>query len=460
MKQRSELLKWLLVALISLWCINGLLSQHSVPGKHWLQYADVTEAGFSEETLERIVSRFDSSQAATLLVIYRGKVLLSKGDVTRRFMTHSIRKSYMNALYGVYINNGQLDLTNNLQSLGIDDVSSLTDEEKKATIGDLLSARSGIYLPAAYSPKSMAKNLPARGSHAPGTYWYYNNWDFNVLSTILEQQIGNQVFEVFYQKLAQPLGMEDFRLMDGHYRYEPEISQHPAYLFKMSARDMARFGLLYLNQGKWNNQQLIPADWVRKSTSTISKDLGAFGKRGGYGYLWWVSDDFYGHRMFYASGSGGHRIVVFPEDDLVVVHQVNTYLGKNVANQQLMLLLKDILEAKIGEGIANPSVINFASEPNRPKLQVDLKEDVASKYFGKYKHPFLGNFIIRQGKTGLELATNVGKFRLFAIDENHFFAEDLETVMEMQPAPDEAQKFIVKPIFAPDRSLLKAVFYY
>ena len=56
----------------------------------------------------------------------------------------------------------------------------------------------------------MKKNRPARGSHAPGTFRYYNNWDFNVLGTIFEKRTGLKIGEAFYQRIAKPIGMQDF----------------------------------------------------------------------------------------------------------------------------------------------------------------------------------------------------------------------------------------------------------
>src|SRR5207247_606298 len=84
------------------------------------------------------------------------------------------------------------------QELGIDDSEpSLTPEEKKATLGDLLKARSGVYHPALYETPGMKAARPRRSSHAHGTFWYYNNWDFNVLGTVFERQTKNSLFREF-----------------------------------------------------------------------------------------------------------------------------------------------------------------------------------------------------------------------------------------------------------------------
>jgi CubicO group peptidase (beta-lactamase class C family) len=175
----------------------------------------------------------------------------------------------------------------------------------------------------------MKRNRPARGSHAPGTFWYYNNWDFNVLGTIFEKETGLKIGDAFYQRIAKPIGMQDFQPGDVYYLPGP-ISVHPAYHFEITARDLARFGLLYLRHGRWNNRQIVPGAWVDKSThaSEMLKVNGV--DVGGYEYLWWVE---YGGvhtfpeaslpSMFSARGAGGHYLLVIPSLDLVIVHRTN-----------------------------------------------------------------------------------------------------------------------------------------
>ena len=113
----------------------------------------------------------------------------------------------------------------------------------------MISARSGVYLPAAYGA-SQEKGRPARGSHSPGTHWFYNNWDFNIAGVVYERATGEDLYESFDRRLAKPLGMEDWNPADGFRVYEPTKSRHPAHTFRISTRDLARFGQLYLQEGK------------------------------------------------------------------------------------------------------------------------------------------------------------------------------------------------------------------
>ncbi len=224
----------------------------------WQTYKRVEDAGFSKAGLDSVAGAFEQMQSESFMVIHKGNVLLSLGDPSRRFMCHSIRKSFMSAMYGIYLEKGDLDLSKTLKELNIQDKEALTDVELNATVEHLISARSGIYHSAAYEPRSMKANRPERGSAKPGEAFFYNNWDFNTLVTIFNQETNQDFFEAFMRNIANPIGMQDLRIEDMTYRNEPDKSIHPAYLFKMSSRDLARFGQLYLNKGMWDEKRILP----------------------------------------------------------------------------------------------------------------------------------------------------------------------------------------------------------
>ena len=260
------------------------LAQAQNPLGTWEQYRTPEEAGWSSLKLKEAEEFYETLDAAAFLVIYDGRVLAAWGDIYRRYMCHSVRKSFLSALYGTHVDDGSLDIDRTLGELKIDDKQPLSDGEKQATVRDLLKARSGVYHPAAYETEQMKRTRPERGSHSPNTFWYYNNWDFNTLCTVLEQETGKDVFSDFDDRIAAPLQMEDFRLIDGYHHYEPQHSLHPAYPFKMSARDMARFGLLFLLEGRWNGQETISREGIVESTTPYSE----VGEGVGYGYMWWL----------------------------------------------------------------------------------------------------------------------------------------------------------------------------
>jgi len=282
------------------------------------------EAGISREKLDAIVDFCEESGSAALLILHDGKVVLSWGEAETKYPIHSIRKALLNSLYGIHVERGDIDLDKTLEELGIDDIPPvLTEEEKQAKVLDLLRSRSGVYHPAAAEAQVMIDSRPARGSHLPGSFFYYNNWDFNALGTIFEQETGRGSYEAFYEEIAQPLGMTDFQVEDGMYWYEEEKSLHPAYHFYMTAHDMALYGLLYMNKGAWKGRQIVPAEWIAESTRThsvIDPETGF-----GYGYLWYVLPEELGlGRVFLHTGAGIHLLGVLPDLKVVVVHRVDT----------------------------------------------------------------------------------------------------------------------------------------
>lgn len=332
------------------------------PDGGWLQHADASEAGFSRVALDEARAKADSLGSAAVLVVTDGRVVAAWGDLDRPFEAYSVRKSLVSALYGIAVERDLVELDVTLADLGIDDREGLTDIERSARVADLLAARSGVYHPAAYSPSGMEAGLPARGSHAPGTYWYYNNWDFNVAGVILERETGLPVRQAFGAWIADPIGMEDYDPEDGYDAYEPSKSIHPAQTFRISARDLARLGQLYLEDGRWNGEQIVPASWIERSTRVVS-DIGG-GQ--GYGLMWWVYpagtlpadvySEVWRYDVIQARGSGGQALFVIPGADLVVVHRSDHERGRSVDGLDVWKLVDRIVGARTGEPVADPAL--------------------------------------------------------------------------------------------------------
>ncbi|MBE9541639.1 MAG: serine hydrolase, partial [Proteobacteria bacterium] len=174
-----------------------------------LEYVVPEEVGWSSVKLEEAENYAEQIGSAAVMALYKGKVFFSWGKINQKYLIHSIRKPFLCALYGIYVKRGLIDLDKNLDELGIDDIPpGLTSIEKQATVRDLLMSRSGVYHEAAAEAQVMIKTRPERGSHAPGTFFYYNNWDFNVLGTIFEKQTGKKIFEAFKEEIADPIGMQ------------------------------------------------------------------------------------------------------------------------------------------------------------------------------------------------------------------------------------------------------------
>jgi CubicO group peptidase (beta-lactamase class C family) len=330
-------------------------AQDSFPGKTWELEKRPEDFGYSSDKLADAKEFADTIDTAAFMVIVNGKLICQWGDVSKKYITHSTRKSFLSALYGKYVHNGIIDLNKSMGDLSIDDEPPLTDQEKRATIRDCLKARSGVFHPAEAETDGMHDLKPERGTFRAGEFWLYNNWDFNVLGTIFQELTGKNIFQAFKEDIAGPIGMQDFVPEDGR-SFRTTRSIHEAYMFVISARDMARFGLLFLRNGRWNGRLVIPEEWIRASTTYFSD--AAIYRSDGYGYMWWVvkHHNKYPHfpnvelqeGAYSARGYGGHYIVVLPDKDMVVVHRVDTFQeGNYVLPHQFGSLLKMILDAKI-----------------------------------------------------------------------------------------------------------------
>lgn len=275
------------------------------------------------------------------MIVHDGLVVAEWGDVSRKSNLHSGRKSFMSALIGIAVARGQIHLDDTLAQLGIDDNEpSLSPIEKGATVRMLLEARSGVYHPSVYETAAMEASKPPRYSHPPGTFWYYNNWDFNTVGAIYEKATGEDIFKALQTEIADPIGMQDYRPSDGHYVSGGFATRYPAYPLNMSARDLARFALLYLHNGRWRDRQIVPAEWVAESTHSYSDT-----PTGGYGYMWWTSVPASGPRgpkvallrpTYWADGYLGQYAVVVPSLDLVVVNLVDSRLTSRRMEQLKM----------------------------------------------------------------------------------------------------------------------------
>jgi CubicO group peptidase (beta-lactamase class C family) len=270
----------------------------------------------------RDVAKAGGSDA--FMVITDGRVVLADGAISTPMTVASIRKSLISALYGRLIDAGKIRLDDRVGALGVSDDAVLTDAERGATVRDLLTATSGVFVPTAAETEVMKAKRPKRGSHPTGTFWYYNNWDFNVLGDIYQRASTRSVFTAFDEEIAKPLCMQDWDVYrDGVYDYDPAAPRFPAYRTALSARDLARFGLLYLNGGAWNGKQIVPKAWVAESTRGMWKTDFAGDLNERYGFLWWVTKDNPAHPAlvgsFTAAGFYGQKMTILPAINTVIL---------------------------------------------------------------------------------------------------------------------------------------------
>jgi len=291
-------------------------------------------------SLLRLLARLDTT---ALTAVHRGRVIASYGDERLNSYLASARKSLVSMIFGVSVARGRIDPDATLESIGFDDIGGLLAIERTATIRHLLMARSGVYHRAA-NLGDATDRAPPRGSVQPGEYFLYNNWDFNALGAIFEKLTGRGLYQAFAEDIAGPIGMQDWDIGLQPVRNDTRQSAHPAQHFVLSTRDMARIGLLMLQEGRWDRQQVVPRSWVRLTTrittpATEVARTSPFFDGLGYGYLWWVFDPAAGWDAgmkggYTASGAAVQFITILPALDLVVAHKTQAPSELNVSPQQ------------------------------------------------------------------------------------------------------------------------------
>ena len=327
------------------------------PGKTWeyVGRSDLAAHGWSAEALQK-TSAFirDGSHTTGLVVVDRGRVVYQYGDIQELSYVASVRKSILSMLYGYWVENGTIKLDATLEDLKIDDIGGLLPAEKKATVRDVITARSGVYHPASYSGDDLAQ-APPRGSQKPGTYMLYSNWDFNVAGFIFEQLTKRDIYDELQAQLAIPLQFEDWDRSAQHKEGDLTVSKYPAYPIWVSTRDMARIGYLMLSEGNWNGRQIVSRDWSRRIVSVVTPvpEMNPTRRRDGYfgyGYMWWVWDGpkaigpFKG--AYSAVGAVGQWITVFPSLQLVIAHKTHNIYGRTTSAASWQRIIELLFEAR------------------------------------------------------------------------------------------------------------------
>ena len=289
-----------------------------------------------------------------VVVLYKGQLIAERyadgfGAKTR-LAGWSMTKSVFGALIGILVKQGRLQIE---VPAPVPEWRDTLDPRHAITITNLLQQRSGLDFEEIYSKSSDAtKMLYERAdmggftaSHdlknKPGSIFYYSSGNSNILSRIIRQTLGDSLYYSFpYKELLYKLAMYSAVI-------EPDASGSfvgSSYMYA-TARDWARFGLLYLNDGVYNNERILPEGWVNRSRQPVSAD------HRGYGFQIWLnagSDTSFKHypdapaEMFYADGFESQMIFIIPSKDLVVVRLGLTQHNNFDGNKFLRELLSAI----------------------------------------------------------------------------------------------------------------------
>ncbi len=300
----------------------------------------------------------DEQVTLSLLVIYKGQIIherYAEGvDITTKTRTWSTAKSIAATLVGMLVDEGKMKLD---ESLGFDWLPEAPKPEKdprnEITLRNALQMSSGLY------PVDNSKMEYATGSgmsywagasssvgarnraliREPGTVWDYENYDCLLAVMAMRKALGDdKTYHEYPQKaLFDKIGMRNtFVSMD---RFGDFIFSSQVYT---NARDLGRFGLLYLNRGKWNGEQIVSEEWIDFVTSPApsTAETGNF-----YGGQWWlVPDDRTDvpKTAYSTAGNRGQYTIVVPSHDLVIVRRGLDYGKQGFNNWDLT---REVLKA-------------------------------------------------------------------------------------------------------------------
>ena len=309
----------------------------STPEKQDLNPLLVSELYLDASKLETLYS---------LLVIKDGSLIaekyFNKGSIDQLSKRASVTKSYISALLGIALDKGFIkSIDDKMNDFFPEIADQLTDVRKKEiTIREMLQMRAGYpweetdttYWNAIWSGKYIDKIETIPLTEDPGKKFQYSNLTSNWLGIIISRACGKDLKSFGEENLFNPLNVKlgDWpKDLDGYYIGSGDI--------QFTARDMAKFGLLYLNEGKLNGKQLIPSEWVNESFMSYSKDVSSAGIESGkvgsyfhnigYGYQWW-SATVGEHKFNLAWGHGGQFIILLKDLDLIIVSTANPFYGK------------------------------------------------------------------------------------------------------------------------------------
>ena len=294
---------------------------------------------------------------------------------------YSLSKSFTSTAVGLAISEGKLSLDDEVLKFFPDDAPSEPSKNLRSMrVSDLLRMSTGHQAEASVATKDQAWTktfLEQPVPFKPGTHFLYNTPATYMLSAIVQKVTGETVLDYLKPRLFDPLGIED-----PTWGTSPQGISLGGYGLSIRTEDIARFGQLYLQKGKWNGKQLVPASWVdlatARQTSNGSAPTSDWDQ--GYGYQFWRSR----HNAFRGDGAFGQYCVVMPDQDTVVA------INSGVKDMQAVLnvVWDHLLPALQPSPLAADPAVDQALKDRLALLQIPtalslVPGEVAAKVSGK-----------------------------------------------------------------------------
>ncbi|MCE5347492.1 MAG: beta-lactamase family protein [Bacteroidales bacterium] len=309
--------------------IKPAYSQDTIPWPLGNIFHD-TVTGIDRVALDNITKRLINDNAYkgnafAFMVLYKGipvaEAYKPQFNQSTRFISWSMAKSFTNAMVGILVKEGKIDINK-----PVDIEEWKNDERRKITLNNLMQMQSGLKWNENYGNRSdvtvmlhcesdmshFAVDQPLE--HQPGSFWYYSSGTSNIVTYLIRKQFSS---DTSYYAFAHTQLLNKAGMPDAVFEVDPSGTLVGSSYLYATARDFARFGLLYLNDGVFNGERILPEGWVKYTTSAASAS------KGEYGAFFWlnkgkklpsVPED-----MFMCNGHDGQRIFIIPSEELVVV---------------------------------------------------------------------------------------------------------------------------------------------
>ena len=314
--------------------------------------------GFSYEPYHSILGPTKKRGETNGLIIKDGYIIASWGDTKRVDMTFSVTKSYLSAVTGIAFDNKLIKSEEDYVSSYLWDKTFDGNKNSRISWEHLLNQSSDWHgnlfgINHWEDRPDINKSIDewrTEPQKEPGAFYKYNDVRVNVLAYSLLQVFRESLPKILKKTIMDPIGASDswrwygyensWVNMDGLMTQSVSGGGHNGGGIFINSEDHARFGLLYLNNGMWNDKRIISKDWIKKSI-TPSKTNPE------YGYMWWINsekgEDYATSdwknvptNVYYGAGFGGNYIVVIPDENMVVVGR---WLGRGTIGTFIQMIL-------------------------------------------------------------------------------------------------------------------------
>lgn len=292
--------------------------------------------GFEREPFHKILGPTKKRGGPAGMILKNGYVVAQWGDIQRVDMTFSVTKSYLSTVAGLAVDEGLIRSTDDPVGEYVWDGKFDGAHNSKISWDHLLT-QSSDWNGQLWGGYDWADRPPREGGlddwqfrklNEPGTVFEYNDVRVNLLAYSLLQVWRKPLPMVLKEKVMDPIGASStwrwygyensWTTVDGMEMQSVSGGGHSGGGIFISAEDHARFGLLFLNDGKWKSEQIISPEWIRQATTPSQAE-------NNYGYMWWLNTagsrqwEGISESVYYAAGFGGNFIVIDRENDMVVV---------------------------------------------------------------------------------------------------------------------------------------------